>query len=170
LRGPIHPNNSLTPNNSVSVPTDYEIEATMRSFTCWFALTIFIGAALLSGCGTSAQAACQQQVQAYTQQINPITAEWGSTIQRASSAPRDGLPPAIDSMQAIRQRADSVTIPDCAKSAHGMLTQSMDMQIQGFRDTLANKPSATVQQEFSNAAQAFANFEAEIRRLAGATR
>jgi hypothetical protein len=33
---------------------------------------------------------------------------------------------------------------------------------------MAGKPSTTVQQEFSNAAQLFADFEHEIRRLAGA--
>jgi hypothetical protein len=139
----------------------------MNTFVYRFLLALAIGAALLGGCGATATT-CQDQVRAYTQQINPLTAEWGTAVQRASSAPNSGLAPAIDSMRAIRQRTDSVAIPECAKSAHGMLTSSMDMQIQGFQDTLANKPPATVQQEFSGAAQLFANFEAEIRRLAGA--
>jgi hypothetical protein len=130
-------------------------------------LVLVAAAMLLVGCGGT-QTACQEQVRAYSQQINPITTEWGATVQRASAAPQADLPPAIASMQTIRQRTDGIAVPECAKSAHGMLTQSMDMQLQGFRDTLGNKPAATVQQEFSNASQLFANFESEIRRLAGA--
>jgi hypothetical protein len=132
-------------------------------------LALVVGAALLAGCGTTAQAACQEQVRAYTQQINPIAAEWSAATQRASGSPRSSLAPEIDSLRGIRRRTDGVAVPECAKSAHSLLTQSMDMQIQGFQDTLADKPVTTVRQEFSDAAQAFANFEAEIRRLAGPT-
>jgi hypothetical protein len=139
----------------------------MNNLVYRFILALAVGAALLSGCGGAATT-CQDQVRAYTRQIDPLTAEWGTAVQRASSAPRAGLSPAIDDMRAIRRRTDGVAIPECAKSAHGMLISSMDMQIQGFQDTLADKPPAAVQQEFSNAAQLFANFEAEIRRLAGA--
>lgn len=131
-------------------------------------LALLLGASLLASCGGGSQAACQEQVRAYTQQINPLTAEWGAAVQRANAAARTDLPPEIASMQTIRQRTDSVAVPECASKAHGLLTSSMDMQLQGFRDTLDNKPTTTVQQEFSNAAQAFANFESEIRRLAGA--
>lgn len=132
-----------------------------------FVLTLMIGTALLAGCGGT-QTACQEQVKAYAQQINPITAEWGTVIQQANAAPRADLPPAISNMQTIRGRVDGIAVPECAKNAHGMLTQSMDMQIQGYRDTLDDKPADTVKQEFSGATQLFANFEAEIRRLAGA--
>jgi len=132
----------------------------------WFAFVLF-AVGLLAGCGASLQAACQEQARAYAQQVNPITAEWGAAVQRASSAPPTGLAPAIEGMQAIRQRVDGVATPDCVKNAQSLLTRSMDMQIQGFRDTLANKPTTTVQQEFSDAARAFADFEAELRRLAG---
>jgi hypothetical protein len=140
----------------------------MKHFVSLITLVLLLGAGLLAGCGAGSQAACQEQVRAYTQQINPLTADWGAAVQRANAAPRADLPPAIASMQAIRQRTDGVAVPECANKAHGLLTSSMDMQLQGFRDTLENKPTTTVQQEFSNAAQAFANFENEIRRLAGA--
>jgi hypothetical protein len=131
-------------------------------------LALTVGAALLAGCGSSPQAACQEQVKTYAQQINPITSEWNDATRRAGSAPRENLAPAIGGLQAIRQRTDGVAVPDCAKSAHGILTRSMDMEIQGFKDTLAQKPSTTVQQEFSDAAKAFGDFQAEILRLAGA--
>jgi hypothetical protein len=141
----------------------------MHNFIPRLILALAFGASLLAGCGASQQTACQEQVRAYTQQINPITAEWGAAVQQATSAPPASLAPAIDGMQAIRQRTDGVTVPDCAKDAHSLLTRSMDMQLQGFRDTLANKPTTTVRQEFSDAAQAFADFEAALRRLAGPT-
>jgi hypothetical protein len=131
-------------------------------------LALAVGAALLVGCGSSPQAACQEQVKTYAQQINPITAEWNDATKRAGSAPPANLAPAIDGLQAIRQRTDGVTVPECAKGAHGILTRSMDMEIQGFKDTLAQKPATTVQQEFSDAAKAFGDFQAEILRLAGA--
>jgi hypothetical protein len=140
----------------------------MKPFLRCCSLAQILWAALLAGCGSGNQAACQEQVRAYTQQINPITTEWGAAVQRANAAPPADLSPAIASMQEIRRRTDSITVPECANNAHGLLTRSMDMQLQGFRDTLDNKPTTTVKQEFSDAAQAFANFEAEIRRLAGA--
>jgi len=140
----------------------------MRSASYKLILAVAIGAGLLAGCG-GAQAACQEQVRAYSQQIDPITAQWGTATQRADNAPPAGLAPEIENLQAIRRQADSVVAPDCARDAHSMLTQSMDMQIRGYQDTLANKPTTTVRQEFSDAARAFANFESEIRRLAGAT-
>jgi hypothetical protein len=130
-----------------------------------FGLALIVGAALLASCRAT-ETACQEQVRAYSQQLSPITAEWGTVTQRASSAAPADLPPALDTMQALRRRTDGVAVPECAKSAHGMLTQSMDMQLQGFRDTMDNKPAAAIQQEFSTAAQLFASFENELRRLA----
>src|SRR5262245_5458133 len=130
-------------------------------------LACVIGTALLAGCGADPQAACQEQVRAYTQQVNPITAEWAAAVQRATSVPQADLPPAIANMQAIRQRTDGVAVPECARNAQSLLTRSMDMQLQGFRDTLDAKPPSIIQQEFASAAQTFGNFEAEIRRLAG---
>jgi hypothetical protein len=126
-----------------------------------------IASAVLAGCGGT-QTACQEQVKAYTQQIDPITAQWGTATQRANAAAPADLPPAIAAMQTIRGQVDGIAVPDCVKNAHGLLTRSMDMQLQGYRDTLDGKPAATVQQEFSSASQLFANFESEIRRLAGA--
>jgi hypothetical protein len=144
------------------------IEVLMRLLTLRILLALVLGAALLYGCGAAPEAACQEQVRAYTQQLSPLTAQWGTAVQRASSSPRSNLSPAIASMRAIRQQTDGVSVPECAKNAQSLLTRSMDMQIQGFQDTMAGKPSTTVQQEFSNAAQLFADFEHEIRRLAGA--
>ncbi len=140
----------------------------MHSLIYRIGLALIVGAALLAGCGSSPQAACQEQVKSYAQQINPITTEWGEATKRAGSASGATLAPEIDGLQAIRQRTDGVTVPECARDAHGLLTRSMDMEIQGFRDTMAQKPATTVQQEFSDAAKAFGDFQAEILRLSGA--
>jgi hypothetical protein len=122
-------------------------------------------ALVLMGCGVPGAATCQDQLKPYAQQISPIVTEWQDAIKLASSTPRGSLSPQIASLQAIRRKTDAVTPPDCAKAPHAQLVKGMDLGIQGFLDFLAQKPQATVNQEFTDAGAAIAAFNTQLANL-----
>jgi len=119
----------------------------------------------LPGCGMPF-ASCSSQSEAFLADVQTVAREWDDATKLAGQTPRMSLATQIQTLQAIRRKAQDLKPPECATKVQTELIASMDNTINGFLDFLAQKPESEVNTKFENASshlKAFGDAIAEIR-------
>lgn len=112
---------------------------------------------------TACAPACD--VDAYTEQIEPIHARWMDAIAVADSTPRMSLAVQINELQEIKRELDKVEVDECLSKAHDNLTLSYQYTIDGFLEFLAQAEDYVVSGKFSAANRYFQNYTDELASL-----
>jgi hypothetical protein len=99
--------------------------------------------------------------------IQPLAREWDDANVLAGQTPRASLAAQIESLQAVRRKAQDVAAPDCAAAVKRALVESMEATITGYIAFLGKKPNTEVDAAFTTAGQRMQTFTAELGRLSG---
>jgi hypothetical protein len=96
-----------------------------------FAVIVFAGAAVLSGCGGEQEKEkCSRAM--YEGTVAGLLRQWDKVTKDAYNTPLADLSGSIEDMQSLRLEAGSLDIPGCAVLVHFSLTRHMDEIIDGF--------------------------------------
>jgi hypothetical protein len=93
---------------------------------------------------TTAANACVEAAKGYRDEMKPITAEWADALKLAGMTSRNQLATQIANLQAVKRKADVITVPACAEVAHEHLVKSMNASIDGLLAFMAQKPDTEV--------------------------
>lgn len=131
---------------------------------------------LLAGCGAPTVSvvptptpSCNEQAASFVSDIQPLFQEWTDATTLAGQTPRVALAGQIETLQAIRRKAESVAAPSCAQPAHEYLSASMDASINGYLAFLGQQNQRTVDSHFAVASDYLAAFSDDIAQLRGDT-
>lgn len=137
----------------------------------WIAFVL--SASILSGCNSIPTAlqrptptpTCQEQAAPYVEQLRAVFSEWRDADKLAGQTPRGSLAPQIANLQAIRRKAEVITVSDCVRQAHRYLIDAMDTAITGYLDFLGQKDEMIVNASFQRSITALTNFGEELARV-----
>jgi hypothetical protein len=111
---------------------------------------------------TTAANACVEAAVGYRDEMKPITLEWADAIKLAGQTSRAQLANQVAALQAIKRKADAVTVPACAEVAHGHLVASMNASIDGFLAFMSQKDDLIVNANFDTAKSEMAAYADEL--------
>lgn len=100
-------------------------------------------------------------------EIQPLAREWDDASALAGQTPRSALAQQIESLQAVRRKAQDVQAPDCAAAVKTALVESMEATITGYIAFLGQKPDREVNDSFAQASERMQAFTAELGRMNG---
>jgi hypothetical protein len=105
-----------------------------------FAVIVFAGAAVLSGCGGEQE--CSRE--AYQDKVKSLVERWGDVMDTASSTPRMTLAIPLETMRGIRRETKDLSVEACAKDAHEGLIEHMDAAIDAYNAFMAQEDESLV--------------------------
>jgi hypothetical protein len=111
---------------------------------------------------TTAANACITDAQDYGAEMKPITLEWDDALKLATQTSRGQLADQIAALQAIKRKADAITVPECAVIAHEHLVKSMNASIDSLLDFMSQKDELLVAAKIEEATNEMAAYKSEL--------
>ena len=111
---------------------------------------------------TTAANTCREAAVSYGKEMDPIYQEWDDQLKLTEQTGRGQLAPQIQSLQAIKRKADAVTVPECAKVAHGHIVIGMNDTIDGFLAFMSQQPQTEVSAKIKSGSNHFNQYRLEL--------
>lgn len=108
---------------------------------------------------------CRAESQRYLTSTVDLLGRWQDAFALGSNSSRIALGPVVAEMQAIRREHQALETPTCAAALDYLVQLSMQSSIDGFLAFMADKPDATVQAYFNDAASTLTKAKKLISEL-----
>ena len=116
----------------------------------------------LTGCGMPS---CADTLTSYSSDITPLIEEWDDTVKLADQTPRMQLASQVTTLQSIKRKVSAMTVPECAKTAHEHLVDSMESTIDGFTAFLSQDSESEITEHFKTAVEELQLYYSAIAEL-----